>query len=66
MYNSNGFDRNGINQYTHDKYDDKDFDRYGKHKDTKTMYNSNGFDRNGINQYTHDKYDDNGFDRLGF
>ena len=47
MYDSNGFDRNGINQYTHDKYDDNGFDRYGLNKDTKTMYDSNGFDSYG-------------------
>ena len=47
MYHSNGFDRSGISQYTHDKYDDNGFDRYGLNKDTKTMYDSNGFDRYG-------------------
>ena len=29
MYDDNGFDRDGIHQYNHDKYDDNGFDRYG-------------------------------------
>ena len=57
-YNPHGFDRDGIHQYTNDKYDSKGFNIKGEHKDTKTTYDPNGFDRDGIHQYTHDKYDD--------
>ena len=36
-------------------YDHNGFDKYGKHKDTKTMYDHNGFDKYGRNLYGNKK-----------
>ena len=56
-YDSNGFDRHGINQYTKTKYDSNGFDIDGKDEDTESKYNRNGFgrygfDRDGKHEYT--------------
>ena len=40
-----------------------DFDKDGKHKDTKTKYDSNGFDKDDKHKDTKTKYDSNGFDK---
>ena len=61
----NIFDENGINKYTHTKYDFSGFDKYGKHKDTKDKYDTNGFNIKGLHMYTKDKYDTNGFNIKG-